>query len=286
MPATFRVLSAFRRSLAVMLCAWLGIAPACAETLMFSPMPLEQPKAIANQWRPVLDYLETMLGAHIRISYPASNAEIVERFRKGEIDLAYLGPLPYVELKKTFPDAEPLVHVVEPDGQAKYTCAIIALAERKLSVKALRDKTIALTQPLSTCGYLALDGILHQAGSDLQHNRFRYLGTHEKVALAVARGEFDAGGVKTTIGRRYEHLGVRILAESEALPSYALIANTRRLSAQRIGQIRNALIVADAGTRAGWGGPMQHGVVLASDRDYDGLRKYGQYEAIPQQGNY
>lgn len=262
------------------------MVPVRAEMLTFSPMPLEQPKAIANQWRPVLDYLKTKLGADIRIVYPATNAEIVEKFRKGELDLAYLGPLPYMELKKGFEEAEPLVHVLESDGQAKYTCAIIALAERGLMPRTLRNKTIALTQPLSTCGYLATDGILHQIGGDLQHNRFRYLGTHEKVALAVARGEFDAGGLKTTIGQRYEHLGVRVIAESEPFPSFALIANARRLSAERIGQIRAALMAADAGIRAAWGGPLRYGVVEASDRDYDGLRKYSQYEAIPQQGNY
>ena len=286
MKLTVRAVSNFLRSSIVIACALRMLSPACAETLTFSPMPLEKPKTIVNQWRSALDFLEGVLGDNIRIAYPSSNAEIVDRFRSGEVDLAYLGPLPYMELKKTFPEAEPLVHVVESDGQAKYTCAIIALAEHKLSVKALRDKTIALTQPMSTCGYLASDGILHRAGSGIEYNRFRYLGTHEKVALAVARGDFDAGGVKTTIGRRYEHLGVRVIAESEAFPSFALIANARRLSASRIGQIRSALLAADAKTRTGWGGPLQHGVVIASDRDYDGLRDYSKYEAIPQQGNY
>ncbi len=270
----------------ILLAGWLLVSTARAETLVFAPLPLEKPEALANQWRPVLDHLEKSLGADLRMIFPASHAEIIEKFRQGEIDLAYLGPLPYLELKKVFPEAEPLVHIVESDGQAKYTCAIVALAERKLTPKALRGKTIALTQALSTCGYWGTEGILRQAGSGLGHNRYRYLGAHDKVALAVARGDVDAGGLKTTIGRRYEHLGVQVVAESVAFPGFALIANARKLSAQRIGQIRAALLAADAKTLAGWGGPLQHGVEAASDRDYDGLRQYDTRKAIPQQGNY
>lgn len=274
------------RASMLLLCGGFVPTPAGAESLTFSPMLVEKPETVANQWRPVLDHLEKTLGADIRIVFQPDHAKIVEKFRRGEIDLAYLGPLPYLELKKTFPAAEPVVHVREADGGAKYTCAIVALAERKLAAKALRDKTIALTQPLSTCGFLGTDGILRQAGSGLEYNRFRYLGTHEKVALAVARGDFDAGGLKTSIGRRYEHLGVKVVAESEALPSFALIANAARLSPERIERIRKALLSVDPKARTGWGGPLQYGFEAASDRDYDGLRRYRTHETIPLEGNY
>lgn len=274
------------RAVLLLLFSSLVPVPASAETLTFSPMLVEKPETVANQWRPVLDHLEKTLGADIRIVFQPDHAKIVEKFRRGEIDLAYLGPLPYLELKKTFPAAEPVAHIREADGRAKYTCAIVALAERRFAIAALRDKTIALTQPLSTCGYLGTDGILRQAGSGLEYNRYRYLGSHENVALAVARGDYDAGGLKTVVGQRYEHLGVRVIAESEALPSFALIANARKLSPARIERIRKALVSVAPAMRAGWGGALQHGFESASDRDYDGMRRFRIDATIPQEGNY
>ena len=62
-------------------------------------------------------------------------------------DLAYLGPLPYVSLRSSYPNAEPLVHFLEKNGQASYSCALISAGEKL--PHPLRDKTFALTQPLS-----------------------------------------------------------------------------------------------------------------------------------------
>lgn len=274
------------RAVLLLLFSSLVPVPASAETLTFSPMLIDKPETVASRWRPTLDHLEKVLGANIRIVIQPDYGKIIEKFRQGEIDLAFLGPLPYLELKHSFPAAEPVAHIREADGRAKYTCAIVALAERRFAIAALRDKTIALTQPLSTCGYLGTDGILRQAGSGLEYNRYRYLGSHENVALAVARGDYDAGGLKTVVGQRYEHLGVRVIAESEALPSFALIANARKLSPARIERIRKALVSVAPAMRAGWGGALQHGFESASDRDYDGMRRFRIDATIPQQGNY
>lgn len=177
------------------------------EALVFAPMPVEAPETVVGQWHSMLDRLAQVLGVPIRIEYAASHSELLALFRAGKVDLAHLGPLPYVTLKEQFSQVEPIVNFREPDGQTAYTCALFALDERRLSPHKIVGMKVALTQPLSTCGYLMIDRLLRLHGSGLEKNRYRYLGQHDTVAIAVARGDFDAGGAKTSIVRKYTHLG-------------------------------------------------------------------------------
>lgn len=272
--------------LALIIAVAFQVCPAAAETLTFAPLPMETPYTVASQWKPLLNYLELALGITIDIDYSQSNDEIIDKFKAGKLDLAYLGPLPYVTLRKSFPAAEPVVVFHEKDGHATYTCALVTLADPPVSLKGLHGRTVALTQPLSTCGYFATGGLLHDQGSSLEANRYRYLGQHDEVALAVIRGDFDAGGLKTTIARKYAHLGLVVKAESAPLPGLALIANSKRLSPQRIEAIRKTLLSASADNRKQWGDNVRHGASPAQDSDYDGLRKLPFPAHIPTQGNF
>lgn len=275
--------------LALVLLTLSKVSQAQSDTLYFAPLPMEQPEEVVKQFKPMLGHLEKALGVKIVIRYSTSYDEILERFQRGEVDLAYLGPLPYVTLRDSYPDAEPLVHFLESDGQATYTCALISAGAGlpKPGAKA----TFALTQPLSTCGFLATDGLLRKQRISLASQSFRYLQKHDEVALAVARGDYDYGGLRTSIARNYRHLGVQILAESAPLPSFALIANKRNLSPERLQQIRSVLTGLDPKGRdqalmKDWGKQLRHGATPAGDADYHGVREIRQNKTIPSKNSF
>ncbi|MCM2264820.1 MAG: PhnD/SsuA/transferrin family substrate-binding protein [Desulfuromonadales bacterium] len=264
----------------------LSTLPVAAETLTIAPLPMETPATVANQWLPFFNYLEQRLGVNLKVSYSATNDEIVNKFKAGELDLAYLGPLPYVLLKKNFPAAEPVVIFNEKDGDSSYTCALVTSADSSFDFKSMKGKKVALTQPLSTCGYFATQGMFAQYGNSLEDNLYHFLGQHDKVALAVARGDFDAGGLKTSIARKYNYLGVIVRAESPHFPGLAIIANSDRVSSQLIAQIRQALLTADEKTREQWGDNIRYGVVAAKDSDYEGMRQLPIPPSLPSQGSF
>lgn len=139
---------------------------------------------------------------------------------------------------------------------------------------------------MSTCGYLSTDGLLRQAGSSLEDNKYRYLDKHDEVALAVIRGEFDLGGLKTAIGRKYAHMGLLVVAESAPLPGFALVANAKTVSKERMNQLRDALVGMDSETAKSWGDNIRHGAVAAFDGDYDALRRLRRKANIPNNGNF
>ncbi|WP_319589178.1 PhnD/SsuA/transferrin family substrate-binding protein [uncultured Desulfobulbus sp.] len=260
-------------------------ATAQTETIRFAPLPMENRETVVKQNRPMVLYLKKALNVNIEFVFTDNYADIIKSFAQDKIDLAYLGPLPYVELRAKDDKAEPLVHFNEASGKPMYTCALVTLADSPLKLQGLKNSRIGLTQPLSTCGYLSVNGLLQEQGSRLEDNRYTYLDKHDAVALAVVRGEFDAGGLKTAIGKKYGHLGLKIVAETAPMPSFGLVANRATMSASTIQALQNALTkldpAADQEMLASWGENIRYGAVAASDKDYDVVRKFKGTSEIP-----
>ncbi|WP_054701813.1 PhnD/SsuA/transferrin family substrate-binding protein [Desulfosarcina cetonica] len=204
-----------------------GFKPAHAETIRFIPLPMQNRETVFGQFKPMTDYLEQRLEVKIVYDYCDSYADVLERFRQSRVDLAYLGPLPYVELRATFAHAEPIVRFCESSGRAEYTCALVSFMDNVFDPQSAHHRRIALTQPFSTCSYLSTSRLMHWMGSNIEQNLYRYLKKHDEVALSVIRGDFDAGGLKTAIACKYAHMGLNIVAETLPLPGFALVGNTR-----------------------------------------------------------
>ncbi|WP_416886201.1 PhnD/SsuA/transferrin family substrate-binding protein [Marinospirillum sp.] len=257
-----------------------------AEVYRFAPLPMQAPEQIAREVLPMLAYLEAETGLHFELVYSESYEELIHLFAEGDIDLTYLGPLPYVRLKASFPEAEPLVVFREPQGNALYTCALVHFAGDTLPT----DETslaYALTQPLSTCGFLATAALLRERGVDLHQARYCYLGRHDQVALAVVRGEFALGGLKTQIAEQFSHLGLAVLAETPPLPGFALVANQQRLTPADRLRLQHALldlnVEANADLLSHWGPSLRYGVELIEDANYAPVRALLQNTPIPEE---
>lgn len=247
-----------------------------AEELRFAPLPMEPREVLEVQFRPLVEALGQELGVAVSMVHVADYDELLDLFRRGRIDLAYLGPFPYVRLRETFPAAEPLVIFREPSGEPQYTCALVTALGEIPHLGGLRERRVALTQPLSTCGPLVTDVLLRRHGTQLADNHFFYTGTHPAALLAVARGTAHVAGAKTAIARKFEKLGLEIRAESEPLPGFALVANAITVSAERRQAIVRFLLELDTPLRQGalsWGEKVGFGAVAAHDSDFDPVRQ-------------
>lgn len=265
---------------------WWAMVLACfalpvpAEPLRFAPLPLEDRKVIHEQFQGLVSYLGEAAGRAVQVVYLNDYSEILARFRQQEIDLAYLGPLPYVILRRDFPEAEPLVCFRDVSGAASYTCSLVAYGGSGLTTEDLEGRHVGLTQPYSTCGYLAVSEMLATAGSSLEGdgNSYEYAGSHSAAALGVVQGRYDLAGVKTAIARRYGHLDLQVLSTSRSFPGFTLVANTRTVEPTTIERLRAALLAldpsADAAVRsrvASWGDHLRQGTVPPEVCDYAGV---------------
>ncbi len=282
------------RPMTLLLLLCLSASPAVGRDIIFSPLPMEQKAKVLRQVMPLFHYLEKPAASQFKVSYFDNYADILENFKQGKIDLVFLGPLPYIHLRAAYPQAEPIVRFLDQNGKDTYTCSLITGIESDLtSIAQLKGKKIGLTQPHSTCGYLTVHSLLEQAGINIQDTRFRYTGSHQTVALGVIRGEYDAGGVKTSIAKKYSHLGLITLSESASLPGFVLVANKKTMTNATIDRIRTTLLdlqpLTDAGHRAltmGWGTNIRFGTTEARDSDYDIIRKQSRSITIPEKGNF
>ena len=234
------------------------------DVLIFAPLPMVDKNKTYDTFYPMIQALEKRLNKKIEIFYSDSYEQILEEFKKSKIDIAYLGPLPYVKLKESYDYAYPLVHFKEQSGSSFYTCSFVKFIDTK------KIEKIALTQPLSTCGYLSVNSLLN---NKLEDYKYKYLGKHDEVALSVLRGDFDAGGLKTSVAKEYFHLGLEEISKTQNLPGFALIGNSNTLSIEYLEEIRKVLIQIEKETYSKWDKDIKYGVEPAFDKDYETLVK-------------
>jgi phosphonate transport system substrate-binding protein len=265
-----------RRFLLSLVIQSLILTTAVAGTIRFAPLPLVDEKGLRAEYLPMLDYLGKKTGDGYQWMFMPKYPELLQAMINDRIDLAVLGPLPYIKLAGRAPHFEPLVHFKEKDGRTHYDCVLVAFgADRALKPRDIQGKRIGLTQPESTCGYFAVATMLKKAGRapGQDGNRFEYAGNHTKAALGVVQGRYDIAGLKRNQAEKYFSLGLGIIAETGPYPAFALIANTRVLSAGQRAAIRDALLKVDPATLARWGHSMRSGAALASDADYRAMRR-------------
>ncbi len=245
-----------------------------AGILRFAPLPLENRETVIRQFSPLLTHIEEKTGQPVRFVFHDNYDDILKAFANAQIDLAYLGPLPYTRLRQSFAQAEPLVQFREADGSIMYRCVLAAFRGDHIRPQKLKNRPLGLTQPLSTCGELSVNGLLQKhAGFRLQQTPYRYMGTHEAVALAILSGEVAAGGMKEAIARKYAGLGLEILARTDLLPGFVLVANRATLSPSHIAQLRQMLLTTPESVYSHWGEPIRHGMNPAADSDYANVRR-------------
>ncbi len=253
------------------------------EPLRFAPLPMENRESTVKAFYPLLAYLQKQLQQPVVFAFFNKNSEVAAALKNGTVDFAYLGPLPYVSLRRQGAAVEPLVFFREANGQVRYRCALVSFAGDITQLQQMRGKRIALSQPLSTCGYLGGNAMMLRAGGiSLQDMRYRYLGSHEAVALAVVSGDAEIGSVKDDFALKFAPLGLQTLAYSDWLPATGLFASRQRLDDAALKELRRILLATPATVYRTWGRSIRHGMVIASDTDFDSLRAFGDPATIPQ----
>lgn len=255
------------------------------QKLVFAPLPTQSEESVFKTFSPMVRYLEKTLHVSISFHFSHSYEALLTDIHQGIVDIAYLGPLPYIELKATSAFVEPLVFFNKANGKPLYRCVLVAWGDSYAPLSKLNNyHSFALTDPLSTCGFLSVSGLLRGAKHFLDEHPFSYLGTHDEVALSVVKGRFDYGGVEEDVAHRYQHLGLSIVAQTNLIPSFALVANTQTLSPNLQQKVTEALLNAPESEYQMWGKGINKGVSLANDDVYAPVRIMRLENLVSQRG--
>lgn len=253
---------------------------ASAQPIRFAPLPMLAKSEVEKNFQPFAHYLSTITATDVETIYYENYHTLLDGLINDQIDLAYLGPLPYVSLIQQDSSYVPVVRFVNQDGDATYTCSLVSFDSTLSSLGSAVLPIVALTQPRSTCGYLVTEQMLQQLHTSLDVLPYYYAGQHSTCALEVLRGNAQFAGMKTSIARQYRNLGLTILAESDPLPGFLLVANPRTIDGDTIRIIQTSLLQmkpsatpSGAVTTANWGKMIRYGAIPVRSSDYDVVRQ-------------
>ncbi len=235
---------------------------------------------LRQQYQPMLTWLGERIGRQFILVGGRSYEDMIDLVVRGEVDLAELSPVPYVQAKKKSPELQLVLTEVKwnEDHTAlidSYRGHILVRADRKDLVASadLRGKRLGFVNRESSSGWRYPRAMLAQQGLDANRDATPlFLGSHPRVTDAVAAGSVDAGATwdfNLALATHKYGAIFRVLLTSPPIPNLCLVAEPK-LPLALVQAIRQALPQAPQAVFAQL--PM-HGYVERPDSFYDVVRQ-------------
>lgn len=248
-----------------------------AESLTFGVYTSDKPTAMYRTFNPIITYLESYLekrGLDVEISikiYPSYDGAITA-LAEGAFDFGRFGPASYI-LARERNNGIKLICMEHKNGKKRFKGIFIARSDNSAinQLQDLRGKTFAFGDRNSTIGrYLSQAELLKQGISSSDLQGYTYLGRHDKVALAVAAGNYDGGVVKENTFKKYQQTaGLKLIGE---FPNVTKPWVARAgMDDTVFGALREGMLALDS--KEILKNLKQHGFLPASDDDYDFVRQ-------------
>lgn len=200
--------------------------------LTISFVPAESNEQMKGEYEPLRDYLRVELGMNVRITTSTDYSGVIEAMRRGDVDVARLGPLSYV-LAEREADAEVFACELRNDGQTTYHGLIMVPFDSPIQdIDDLEGKTVGFVDPASTSGNLVPTYMVWKQTGQMPNEFFgklRYLGSHDATLLAVRNQTIEAAVSNTFILEKLTRTGHvspetnRIIATSPPIPGTPLV---------------------------------------------------------------
>lgn len=210
-------------------------------TLRVGLIPNIAPEEQRARYAPFGAYLEEQLGITVELFVASDYAGVVTALANGQLDLAYLGGLTYLQANEQV-ELVPLVTEVDREtGTTAYYSAIVVPDNsplQNLDDLLQADAVLALGDVASTSGSLYPRSMIVDAGATCSLRQLDscpplrqvvFTGGHDAAAQAVLSGSADAAGMELRILRRLERDGavpegaLRVIAQ-EPVEGYPWVA--------------------------------------------------------------
>lgn len=253
------------------------------QELKLAFIPQENPEKLLGDIETITAWLSQELQVPVTGFVTFDHAAAVEALRNGDADISFMGALPFV-LAEDQIGAVPLLSEVYR-GQPSYAGRVFVRKDSGIETLAdLQGRDIAFADPVSESGYLypldlfVREGLVADAGdADRFFGQKFFAGGYQQAMQAMANGLVDAAGASQYADLYLtpeQQAEIRVLGESEQIPSHAIIARPG-LDAALQGRFVDAMLrLNQAENRyllAYLYGP--DGYVAADPKVYDGVRQ-------------
>lgn len=254
------------------ICIFLFMFPLFAQKIVFTPLPIWSVEQNLRVYSPLTRYLEKKLNLQVQFSHAKDYAQILNNFQNNMIDLAVMGPLPFALLTQQSSNAKAVAALNDGSKKSTYRCALIKF---ELDTIKKDNVKVALTQPLSTCGYQNTKTLLRQVYNiDMDKVKFEYLNSHTKAAQGVLSGNYTLAGVKDNIAKQYKSVGIQTVGLSQEVPGFVVVANTLTLDEKLIARIKQQLLNVPQEILKNMDTFLKYGMSEVDEEIYENLYKY------------
>jgi len=255
----------------------IGTGTSQAQNIIFGVYTSDKPTVMYEKFNPIMNYLKNYSqkqGVHIDIEikiYPTYSGAITA-LGKGEFDFGRFGPSSYILAKKEN-DRIRLLCMEHKKGKKRFNGVFIARKDDNsiTGISDLQGKSFAFGDQNSTIGrYLSQAHMINNGIKATDLRLFKFLGRHDKVALAVAAGDYDAGVVKENTFKKYaEKKGLKQIGEFTNVTKPWLVRAD--FDPLLYNHLKNGLLAVTNDKILK--GLKQNGFLPATDQDYDFVRK-------------
>lgn len=213
--------------------AALPVMAATDRGLKLAFIPQENPEKLLGDINVITGWLSEQMGVPVTGFVTFDHAAAVEALRNGDADISFMGALPFV-LAEDQIGAVPLLSEVYR-GQPSYSGRVFVRRDSGIEALAdLRGRDIAFSDPVSESGYIYPLDLFVRAGlfagtgdADSFFGQKFFAGGYQQAMQAMANGLVDAAGASQYADLYLtpdQQAEVKVLAESEQIPSHAIIA--------------------------------------------------------------
>ncbi|AEG31200.1 PhnD/SsuA/transferrin family substrate-binding protein [Thiomicrospira cyclica] len=206
-----------------------------AAGLVLAVLPYEMPSQINQRFKPLTDYLSTLLQQPVQLYISQSYEDQIQRLSLGEVDLAYMGAAAFVKTQKNLARQEQSLQLIA--AEASYRAAVVVHQDSAFKELAdLKHHSLAFGSYHSYSGHFIIRQLLRLEEIYLTDLAFyNFLGRHERAIMSVVHQDYHAAATTEGLAQRFIDLGypIRILRTSELLAPTVLVSNQNVSAAQR-----------------------------------------------------
>jgi phosphate/phosphite/phosphonate ABC transporter binding protein len=240
-------------------------------------IPFYTPEKIWHLFKPFISYLNRETRVPWELKLYSTHETIIDSLCKGEISVAFFGPVPFARVNELC-KVKPLLVSVGSDGKPYYRSIIVTNDSSAVSLKSLKGKKFALFKG-SSASHIAPLKMLKDEGITIDTIKPVYLEGQDRIVSAILRNEVAAGAVKESLFKKVKGLKLKALKISSPLPHFTFCAHPS-LDPEVERQFMAALLKlkplespADRDIVKQWDPELQNGFILPPDNYLQDVRK-------------
>ncbi len=242
-----------------------------ADTEYIGIIPFYAPEKMWTLYLPLIDYLNKTTNITWGLKLQKNIEETVNAVCKGDISIAFLGPIPISKAQKKC-GARLLLVALATDQKPYFHSVLVTSDSSVKSLSDLKGKEFGFIEG-STISYVLARKMLEDEGITMEMIRPVFFKGQDKIMEALMKHEIAAAGVKESLFRRFKGKQIKELKTSEPAPNFAFCASAllgrkvEKQFVQALLKVRPLTKPADKKLVERWDDEIKNGFILPP-KDY------------------